>query len=111
MTGSGSRMRHDTEGIRRGGKKIGHSGEDLGQVMNTLVAAVDSVGQCWGNDEAGQEFAKNYVPAADGCRSALQQLVDALGKIDKNLQQTANDVEQRDQHHAGEIGKLSPPAG
>jgi uncharacterized protein YukE len=98
-------MRHDTEGIRSGGKKIGQAGEDLGEVLNTLVAALDSQGQCWGNDEAGQEFAKDYVPASDGCRNALQQLVQALGQIDENLQQTAAESEQIDQHGASEIGK------
>lgn len=106
MTGPGN-MRHDIEGIRRAGKRIGNAGTDLEGVLSTLGAALDSAGECWGGDEAGQNFAKDYAPSADSCRSALQSLVDALGGIDDNLQQTAADSEQRDQQQARELGNLS----
>lgn len=107
VTGPSSSMRHDLEGIRRAGKKIGNAGADLATVLNTLSSALDSAGECWGKDEAGENFGKDYVPSADSCRSALTSLVDALGGIDENLQQTAADSEQRDQQQARELGNLS----
>lgn len=99
-------MRHDTEGIRRAARKIGNSGQDLGGVVDALASALDAAGDCWGGDEAGQEFAKTYVPAADSSRSALKKLVEALGSVERNLEQTATDSEQRDRREAGNLGRL-----
>lgn len=105
MTGPG--MRHDLEGIRRAGTKIGHAGADLGAVQDALASALDSSGECWGSDEAGQNFAQSYVPSADGCRSALTSLVDALQQVGENLHRTATDSEQRDQQQARELGNVT----
>lgn len=107
MTGPDSTMRHDLEGIRRAGTKIDHAGADLGALRDVLVSALDASGECWGSDEAGQNFAQSYVPSADGCRSALTNLVDALQKIGENLHRTATDSEQRDQQQARELGSAS----
>ena len=47
-------------------------------VHSTLVDQLNSAGECWGDDEAGQYFASNYVGPAIKC---LQQMNDACGGL------------------------------
>lgn len=103
-------MRLDAVGVRGGATKIGSAGEDLKQVFDTLKSAIDAEGECWGHDETGQEFAKNYVPGKDGVVDALGKLSEALGNIMTNLKQTADDIEGRDQQAGSDFGKIRPPS-
>ncbi|MGP4016296.1 WXG100 family type VII secretion target [Saccharopolyspora sp. 5N708] len=99
-----SEMRMQPEEIRTGGK-IGDSGDDLDNVLNTLKSALDGEGQCWGNDEAGQNFAKDYTQGRDSVLDSLKKVAKALGDIDDNLKATADDTETGDAKSAGDIGK------
>lgn len=38
--------------------------DQVEQLYQTLSAALDGYGPCWGNDDAGQEFARKYVEPA-----------------------------------------------
>ncbi|GAA0523987.1 hypothetical protein GCM10011581_45160 [Saccharopolyspora subtropica] len=99
MTG----MRMQPEEIRSGGKKIGDSGDDLDQVLSKLKSALDAEGECWGNDEAGQNFAKDYTKGRDSVLKSLQKVIKALGDIDDNLRATADDTESGDARSAADI--------
>ncbi|GAA4613552.1 WXG100 family type VII secretion target [Saccharopolyspora hordei] len=98
-------LRMQPEEIRAGGKKIGDAGEDLEQVMTKLKAALDAEGECWGNDEAGQTFGKDYTQGRDSVFDGLKKVVKALGDIDDNLKATADDTESSDARSAADIGK------
>lgn len=98
-------MRMQPEEIRTGGKKIGDSGDDLDQVLTTLKSALDGEGECWGNDEAGQTFAKDYTQGRDSVFESLKKVVEALGNIDDNLKATADDTETSDAGSASDIGR------
>ncbi|MER7015662.1 WXG100 family type VII secretion target [Saccharopolyspora sp. NPDC000359] len=98
-------MRMQPEEIRTGGKKIGDSGDDLDQVLTTLKSALDAEGECWGGDEAGQNFAKDYTQGRDSVFDSLQKVVKALGDIDDNLKATADDTESSDAGSAADIGR------
>ncbi|MCI2416233.1 hypothetical protein MOQ72_02255 [Saccharopolyspora sp. K220] len=99
------KMRMEPEEIRSGGKKVGDSGDDLDKVMQTLKSALDGEGECWGNDEAGQNFAKDYTKGRDSVLDSLKKVVKALGDIDDNLKATADDTESGDAKSAADIGK------
>jgi uncharacterized protein YukE len=98
-------MRMQPEEIRTGGKKIGDSGDDLDQVLNTLKSALDGEGECWGNDEAGQQFGGDYTEGRDSVLDSLKKVVKALGDIDDNLKATADDTENTDSKSGSDIGK------
>ena len=38
--------------------------DQVRQIHQTLVDKLNAEGACWGNDEAGAQFAKTYVPPA-----------------------------------------------
>ncbi len=92
--------------VRRGGTKIGQAGDGLTRVLDTLKAVLDAEGECWGADETGRAFAGKYVPGKDGTVEALGKVAEALGKIEQNLKQTADDMQNRDQEQAGNIGRI-----
>jgi hypothetical protein len=45
----------------------------------TLSAALDAIGPCWGDDEAGQQFASNYVPNKELTLDEFGRAAGALG--------------------------------
>jgi uncharacterized protein YukE len=79
-----------TDRLRRGAGGFGSSGDALSQAGTTLGSALDAQGQCWGNDESGQTFAKDYVPNSQKIRDAFGSLAEALQAIKTALDESAN---------------------
>jgi uncharacterized protein YukE len=79
-----------TDRLRRGAGNFGTSGDALSQAGTTLGSALDAQGQCWGNDESGQSFAKDYVPNSQKVRDAFGSLAEALQAIKTALEESAN---------------------
>jgi hypothetical protein len=52
--------------------------DQVRQIHQTLVDKLNAEGACWGNDEAGAQFAKTYVPPA---MTALGQMNDVDGGV------------------------------
>lgn len=99
-------LRIEPDVVRRGGTKIGQAGDELKSVLDTLNAAVQAEHGCWGADKTGQAFAKKYVPGQDDTVEALGKITEALGKIEHNLKSTADDMQNRDQDQATNIGGI-----
>ncbi|GAA2816946.1 WXG100 family type VII secretion target [Saccharopolyspora taberi] len=99
-------MRMEPGEIRAGGTKIGNAGQDCESVHQKLKGALDAEGKCWGNDEAGQEFAKGYEKSAKDVEEGIKKIAKALGDIQANLKQTADDVERRDSESAENIANV-----
>lgn len=79
-----------TDRLRRGAGGFGDSGDALSQAGTTLGSALDGQGQCWGGDESGQSFAKDYVPNSQKVRDAFGSLAEALQAIKTALEESAN---------------------
>jgi uncharacterized protein YukE len=79
--------------IRAGATGVGGAGDALSTAGTTLGGALDAQGQCWGNDESGQSFAKDYVPNSQKVRDAFGSLSEALQAIKKALDESANAYE------------------
>ncbi|GGP65484.1 WXG100 family type VII secretion target [Saccharothrix coeruleofusca] len=58
--------------------RLGSAADQLEAARRALVDALAACGACWGGDESGQEFAKDYVPGADGAVEAFGSLVEGL---------------------------------
>jgi len=90
----------EAAGVRSAAAKMVSTGEDMATGAATLARGLDAEGQCWGNDEAGQKFATDYVPAADGVRKVMAEVAKTLQDIGKNLEASANLMEQQDTFNA-----------
>lgn len=79
-----------TDRLRRGAGGFGGAGDAMSTAGTTLGSALDAQGQCWGNDESGQSFAKDYVPNSQKVRDAFGSLAEALQAIKTALDESAN---------------------
>lgn len=59
--------------------------DQLNQAGQTLRSALAAQGPCWGDDESGDEFAKDYVPGAQGATEAFGSLSEALSALYQNI--------------------------
>lgn len=78
----------DPEGAAQAARDLRETGDRLGAAYDTLTSVLDAHDGCWGDDDIGKSFAKNYVdPAAEvrtGGESAVQGLHDAADGIDES---------------------------
>jgi uncharacterized protein YukE len=90
----------DAAGVRSAAAKLERTGEELSSNAAALAGGLDAEGPCWGGDEAGQKFGTDYVPAADGIRKVMAEVAKTLQDIGKNLEESANLMEQQDTFNA-----------
>jgi uncharacterized protein YukE len=74
-------------------------------------AALRAEGPCWGGDEAGQAFARSYLPQAEAAARALGTVVQALRAIRVSLNASADTWDGTDQGAAGRFGGHSGRGG
>ncbi|HEY8372623.1 MAG TPA: hypothetical protein VIL00_07765 [Pseudonocardiaceae bacterium] len=89
-----------TTQVRLGASLFEGAAEQLAAAHSTLQGDLDAEGQCWGNDEAGQNFAQNYVPASQKVLETFAQLTEALRGIRTGLDEMANTWEEADSGNA-----------
>ncbi|MEU5691216.1 WXG100 family type VII secretion target [Actinosynnema sp. NPDC020468] len=95
----------DVPGLRRGGAQFSAAGDSLDGVFQALNSALAAEGQCWGGDESGKAFAKEYVPNSQATLQAFQSLAEALEAIRGGVDQTADAYEGSDQGNASGISR------
>ncbi|MBE9373049.1 WXG100 family type VII secretion target [Saccharopolyspora sp. HNM0983] len=101
-----SGMDVDPEALRSQAPKFGSAADAVGEVLDTLSAAIEAEGECWGTDDAGQEFAKNYSPATDQARDGLTSAVEMLNQVHRELADTATTWESSDQQGSATISAV-----
>jgi len=69
-----------------GGQQFLASADKVKATHVKLLAALDAEGQCWGKDEVGAGFAKQYV------QNALKA-IDAFAQVDGGVQSVAGATE------------------
>lgn len=83
--------------------KFDASSDKLQSALDKLNGVLQAEGECWGGDEAGQEFAKNYVPGAQQGTDGMKGLVQALHQVRGELDATARTWDDVDQANADGI--------
>jgi uncharacterized protein YukE len=68
----------DPETATTAAADLGTAADQLEAAGTALANALAATGACWGGDESGQEFAKDYVPGAEGAVRAFTSLVEGL---------------------------------
>ncbi|GAA3043056.1 hypothetical protein [Actinokineospora globicatena] len=75
----------DPAAVTGGAGGFGTAGDLLGDAATRLTDGLSAQGACWGGDESGKTFAKDYVPAVEGMTKAFGDLAAALQAIKKAL--------------------------
>ncbi|SEQ10553.1 WXG100 family type VII secretion target [Lentzea xinjiangensis] len=94
----------DPTALRAASPKFSAAGDKLQTAFEALRAVLDANNGCWGGDEAGQEFAKTYVPLADKARQAFPALAEGIHSIREGLDASADTWEAADQAGAKSFG-------
>ncbi|MGW0516518.1 WXG100 family type VII secretion target [Crossiella sp. NPDC003009] len=97
------KTRQNADGIRAGAGRLSRVGDDLAKAATSLQSALTGEGQCWGNDESGQAFAKDYVPAADAVSKGIADVAQGLINVAKGLNDQATTMEQADTGSAANL--------
>ena len=80
---------------------------DLSNRVTTAATNLRSImaaeGQCWGSDQIGQSFAKDYVPGAEEALHGTDGLATVFSGLGTNMGTIANALQSQDQGTATAI--------
>ncbi|MBF6332787.1 hypothetical protein IU452_30260 [Nocardia transvalensis] len=100
----------DPDRLRATAPKFAQLGADVNTALTKLRQGIDSEGRCWGADEPGKQFEKNYPQEGPGsvkeALAALAILADKLKATGDKITGSANAVQVQDQHNADQIRRV-----
>ena len=80
----------DPEMVRAAAPGFHQLGQRMDEVFATLRARLEAEGHCWGWDDYGKAFAKDYLPARDNAAEFFPQMVQGLKDIAAGLVEAAD---------------------
>jgi hypothetical protein len=86
----------DPDGLRSSAPAFERLGERMDQIFATLRSKLEAEGHCWGADDYGKSFEKEYLPAHDNAVEFFPQMSKGLKDISTGL------LENADTAHRGE---------
>jgi uncharacterized protein YukE len=100
----------DPAGLSRATGDLRSAGQRLSDAFTELKAVLEQNDNCWGTDEHGKAFRKNYVgPAADVTSGSDAAVVNIAQMADVTDQNSAL-FQSVDQESAEAIDRKPPPA-
>jgi uncharacterized protein YukE len=90
--------------LRSASPQFDAAADQLDDARTALEAALAAEGPCWGGDDAGQTFTRNYLPQAEATTTAVGTIVVALRAIRLGLDASADTWEGCDEGAAGRLG-------
>lgn len=101
---AGAGFQVDPIRLRSASPQFDSAADQMADARTALETALSAEGPCWGGDEAGQTFARSYLPQAEATTKALGAVVQALRSIRVSLDASAGTWEGCDQGAAGRLG-------
>lgn len=90
----------DPEALRGASPKFDTAADQLRAALDKLNGVLQAEGNCWGGDDAGQQFAKDYEPASTSATDTFTGLNGALHQIRGELDETADTWDADDTNNA-----------
>ncbi|MEU2032206.1 hypothetical protein [Nocardia amamiensis] len=91
----------DLAQLRESAAELRQAAEDAERVANELKAALADEGEFWGDDEAGETFARTYEPGADRTLEGFDDLVADMRAMSSAMKDAADAFEAGD-HYGGQ---------
>lgn len=105
MPDGGSGFTAEPDAVLRASTGLVSAADGLENALKTLQAALDAQGECWGGDDSGKEFAKDYVPGSQGAVDGFTNLVQGLRGMQRNVAQSMKALSGADQDVSSQLGK------
>ena len=99
----------DPEQLHSVSRRFSAVGSDLAHVIKQDAAHLDEAGKPWGEDEEGEQFARQYEPAAQAAMHALVAVALSIPRIGDGLRQMAQSASTNESNLVGQMGPPSLP--
>jgi hypothetical protein len=86
-------MRVDTAGLRTAEPAFDTLAAAVGAVRSRLTAELVAQGRCWGTDDVGQHFEKDYLDGVRDTCDGMGAVRDAIGHIGQSVLAAAESVD------------------
>jgi hypothetical protein len=80
----------EPEVVRAAAPAFEQLGHRLDEIFATLRGTLEAEGHCWGFDDYGKAFEKDYLPARDNALEFMPQLSEGLTNVGSGLVETAD---------------------
>ncbi|MFE5566584.1 WXG100 family type VII secretion target [Amycolatopsis japonica] len=97
------KFRLDPEGVKVAAARLGNLGERLQGAVRDLELTLTERHGCWGSDDIGEAFAKNYVESSDEAREGAQMATEGTVRLRDEIDKTVAFLEQQDEANAARI--------
>ncbi|WP_433598152.1 hypothetical protein ACQPXH_20520 [Nocardia sp. CA-135953] len=102
-------VRVDPDSLRYQSVRLAELGDQVGQTYTGLRDALAYADGCWGDDDMGLAFAKDFKPNTDKLLANLRSMAESLHDMANGINTAANDFEAQDAIGAGRIADSSDP--
>lgn len=99
----GEQFRLDPEGLADANAELLVTGNTLGRAYDSLVLVLDDHHGCWGDDDIGKAFAKNYVDPATEVRDGAKGSVDGIRELHDGVDESSTTFQSVDEESAIQI--------
>lgn len=99
----GESFRLDPDGLATANDDLRVVGETFGTAYDNLIAVLDDHHGCWGDDDIGKAFAKNYVTPADEVKGAAKECVAGFHDLHDGVAESSETFQSVDHDSAVQI--------
>src|SRR5699024_10914496 len=96
-------MRVDADALRKRSPKFAEAGDKLTTAFEALKGVHQAEDGCWGSDETGAEFGKEYKKGWEEAEGAFNELGKLLSNTKDQLNETAAQWDSDDESSAAGI--------
>ncbi|MCA2210146.1 MULTISPECIES: type VII secretion target [Nocardia] len=100
-----SSLNVDPDGLRNTQPAFTSVASTITTAAQQLAAVIAAEGECWGGDEIGAAFAKNYTPGVEPGQQAITGLATVMTQLGTNMVTIADTFQNQDTGHAGQIAQ------
>jgi hypothetical protein len=105
MPGGGSGFTAKPDAVLRASSGLTTAADGLDSALKALQGALDAQGACWGDDDSGKEFAKDYVPGSQGAVEGFANLVQGLRGLQQNIAKSMKALSGADEDVTSQLSK------
>ena len=95
----------EPDAVLRASNGLVTAADGLENALKALQGALDAQGECWGNDDSGKEFAKDYVPGSQGAVEGFANLAQGLRGMQQNVAKSMEALSGADDQITSQLGK------
>ncbi|WP_433663012.1 WXG100 family type VII secretion target [Nocardia sp. CA-128927] len=101
-------FRADPDALRATRSGFTDVSDRIAAAAKNLQRVIDAEGECWGSDQIGRSFAKNYTPSVPKALKGVDGLSKAMNNLGDRMVTTANTLQNRDQANAAKLNQIQP---